>query len=77
MTGECDCVLSQHEKVKECYLNDLNGEVRHQLTFVEDLTVVHNRLLEEWREAGFELYAFGQNLEDSDNCTATFTEVGR
>jgi hypothetical protein len=69
---ECDCLLTDSEKVKECYRLDQDGWEHHDVTLADDLSVIHNQLLEEWRNAGFEVLSFGANRTDVDNLTASF-----
>lgn len=72
---ECNCILTESDYVKECYRNEYNDEIEHNLTLGGGVSVIHNELLQEWREAGFEVYAFGRNRTDIDNLTATMVEV--
>jgi hypothetical protein len=67
---ELENIVDDH--AKEVWMNDHNDRIRFGVEFTKDTTVCYNQLLEELRDAGFSVYAFGTNLEGSDNITATF-----
>jgi len=70
---ECDCIISQSDKVEECVSYEQPDGEHHEVLFVEDFAVAHYQLLEQWREEGFEVFAFGQNDRDNpDRCTGHF-----
>ena len=70
---ECDCELTESDKVKECYrYDDGSGDIHHDITLSGGVSVIHAELLEEWRRSGYELFAFGRNRTDIDNLTAHF-----
>lgn len=63
------------EDVEEYWENPWNEKTQHCFIFKSEIEVIHNQLLREIRNAGYEVYAFGTNLEDHpDKITATFVE---
>jgi len=72
-TTDCDCIISESDKVDRCISYEQEDGEHHEVLFVEDFVVAHNQLLEKWRDEGFKVFAFGQNWTDNpDRCTGHF-----
>ena len=53
-----------------------DGSVTHHVTFTDETILCCKQELDDIRSRGYELQAFGNNLQDCDNLTATFVETG-
>jgi len=52
-----------------------DGRVTHPVTFNDDVTVFPHQRIEDLRDRGYEVYAFGNNHSENDNLTAVFIDL--